>query len=181
MKTFALCGFMAAGKSSLVKHIAERFKINSKILVSDLDQLIELESGASINQIFFTQGESRFRQLEEHALAQWLDGPVKSGAYDWAIIALGGGALHSDHVRDLLQQEQVVLLWIDTPWEICLNRIQQSKEQRPLANLSTQQLRSLYERRKGQYQQSDFTLNGAQSEAEMLETFVQLLAQKIMG
>lgn len=176
-KTFALCGFMAAGKSTLIKNIAQRFKSNPCVLVSDLDQLIEQGVGATIPSIFNTQGEARFRELEEQCLARWLSELRSNKGQECSVIALGGGALQSKIVQELLVQNEVPLIWIDTPWEICLARILESRTKRPKAKLSIEQLKQLYNKRKILYQKSAITLDGNLTEKEILEQFLCLLSE----
>jgi len=116
----ALAGFMGAGKTTLGRDVARRL---GRPFV-DLDQEIERETGATIEDIFARDGESGFRVVEAGVAASMLDRPEP------AVIALGGGAVLSSDTRDLLAQRAfTVLLEIDpdTAWQ----RARQSR--RPLA------------------------------------------------
>ena len=52
-----LIGFMGTGKSSVGKIIAQK----TGLIFIDSDQEIENQTGLSINKIFETQGEQKFR------------------------------------------------------------------------------------------------------------------------
>ena len=75
-----LCGFMAAGKSSVGRLAAK--KLNLSFI--DTDELIEAEYNMSIPEIFSSFGEQHFRDLE-HKLIKSLSLSTDS------VIATGGG------------------------------------------------------------------------------------------
>lgn len=79
MKLFLL-GFMGSGKSTAGRRLAK--KINFSFL--DLDEHIEKDYGKSVAEIFETQGEVTFRELEQQYLKSILDRKN-------TVIALGGG------------------------------------------------------------------------------------------
>ena len=113
----ALVGFMGAGKSTAANAIAAALREES----ADVDELIEAEAGRSIAEIFASGGEAAFREIEERiALAALERGGV---------VALGGGAVESEAVRDALRS--AVVAWcrvdVDTAWSRCAG------SQRPLA------------------------------------------------
>lgn len=76
-------GFMATGKTSVAREVADR----SGHRWVDLDQLIEQRSGKSIAQLFQQDGEPRFRELEGAALTEVL------ARSDAPVVSVGGGAL----------------------------------------------------------------------------------------
>jgi len=59
-----LIGFMACGKTTIGKVVAERTGYD----FVDLDCLIEAERGKTVSQIFAEQGENEFRKLEHEYL-----------------------------------------------------------------------------------------------------------------
>ncbi|MCX8073064.1 MAG: shikimate kinase [Candidatus Binatia bacterium] len=81
MTTIALTGFMATGKSTVGRILAERL---GKTFI-DLDERIEQRMNMSVAEIFARYGERAFRQLEREEL-------VTALAED-AIVATGGGAI----------------------------------------------------------------------------------------
>ena len=78
-----LCGFMGAGKSSILKEIDTK----ENITCMDLDLHIENLYGP-INKIFDDKGESFFRLTEQEEFFEQVD------RFD--LIALGGGAVEND-------------------------------------------------------------------------------------
>ena len=79
----------------------------------DADQLLEARIGEPIETFFDRDGEAAFREREEELVDALLD------RADGGVIALGGGALGSERVRDALHRHTVVLLDVDaeTAWE----------------------------------------------------------------
>ncbi len=104
-----LIGFMAAGKTTVGRLLAERLGLD----FIDADEAIVARSGRSILDIFAEDGEAGFRVVEAATITELLTGPP-------GIIALGGGALHSESVRRMLVGHQAVLL--DVPLETALAR-----------------------------------------------------------
>jgi len=96
-----LAGFMGTGKSVVGKLLAKR--LSRPFL--DMDELIEYREARTINQIFETDGEPYFRQLEA-ALCQELS--ERSGY----VIATGGGTLIP---------EANFKIMAETGWVICLD------------------------------------------------------------
>jgi shikimate kinase len=80
MKIF-LIGFMGSGKTTLGKQLAESLGYQ----FIDQDYLIEEEENMTINEIFNTKGESKFREIERYIL-------TKLTKSDNIVVATGGGA-----------------------------------------------------------------------------------------
>ncbi|MFN8159764.1 MAG: bifunctional shikimate kinase/3-dehydroquinate synthase [Solirubrobacterales bacterium] len=101
-------GFMGAGKSTAAEAARE-----AGIDCLDTDELLEAELGMPIYEFFERHGEEEFRRREgrfESALLREADG----GA-----IALGGGSVLSESVREALGRHHVVWLQVDveSAWE----------------------------------------------------------------
>ena len=90
---------MAAGKSRLGAEVAERL---GRPFV-DLDLELEARTGASIAELF-RRGEPEFRVLEAQVVHD-----VLSRA-EPAVVALGGGAVETDAVRELLRERALAVL-----------------------------------------------------------------------
>jgi shikimate kinase/3-dehydroquinate synthase len=107
-----LNGSMATGKSTvarlLASHVGRRFV--------DLDQRIEARFGKRIADVFATDGEPAFRQVEREELEQLLDEARERG--DAPIVALGGGALLPRDLRLRALDEAVVVTLEASPSEI---------------------------------------------------------------
>lgn len=75
-----LVGVPGAGKSVVGRELAGRLGVP----FIDLDEEIEREAGASVVEIFRSNGEAAFRALEAAAL-------VKASTHDPSVVACGGG------------------------------------------------------------------------------------------
>jgi shikimate kinase / 3-dehydroquinate synthase len=94
--TLVLIGFMGAGKSTAARALAG----------ADSDALVEAELGTTIEAFFDREGEAAFREVEERVVCELLDRAPE-------VVALGGGAVLSERVREALREHTVVLLEID--------------------------------------------------------------------
>ena len=97
MKNIYLVGFMATGKSSAGRMLAQRLKRD----FVDMDALIESLEGMTIAQIFKTKGEPYFRRLEKETisdLAQKKD----------LVVSCGGGVFVPDDNIRLMKKSGVV-------------------------------------------------------------------------
>jgi 3-dehydroquinate synthetase/shikimate kinase len=112
-------GFMGAGKTSAARAAAGA--LNASAI--DADQEIERRLGTTIEEHFAARGEAGFREVEERVVSQLLERPPEP------VLSLGGGAVLSPRVQELLRRHTVVLLDVDvdTAWRRCGNK------RRPLA------------------------------------------------
>ena len=94
-----LVGPPGAGKSTVGRLLAARIGVD----FTDVDDLIVARAGRSISEIFITDGEPVFRQLEEAEVAGALAG--RHG-----VLALGGGAVLSQRSRSRIHGHRVVFL-----------------------------------------------------------------------
>ena len=94
-----LVGPPGAGKSTVGRLLAGRIGVD----YTDVDDLIVVRAGRSISEIFITDGEPVFRQLEEAEVAAALAG--RHG-----VLALGGGAVLSQRSRSRIHGHRVVFL-----------------------------------------------------------------------
>ena len=106
----ALIGFMGAGKTTVGAQVAARIGRP----FHDVDAAVEHRANQTIAEYFDAFGEEAFRRREdeETVRALGLDTPH--------VLALGGGAVMSDPVREALRKRAVaILLEVDvaTAWE----------------------------------------------------------------
>ena len=100
-----LIGFMGAGKSSVGRMLARMTGLPR----FDTDEMVGMQFGLTISQIFETHGEEAFREAETETLRE-LTGKGR------AIIVTGGGiVMRSENVELLRQLGTVVLLAADEP------------------------------------------------------------------
>lgn len=97
-----LLGPMGAGKTSVGRELASCLGVE----FADLDALIASADGRSIPQIFESDGEATFRELEASVLERAL-------AEHSGVLALGGGTVTHERSRRLLEGRPVVLLEVD--------------------------------------------------------------------
>ena len=107
---FVLIGFMGAGKSTAAGEIAQALGTTAL----DTDALLAQRLGHPVARELELNGEPAFRAAEE----ELVDDLLARAAPD-AVIALGGGSVLSQRVRDALAAHVTVLLDVDaaTAWE----------------------------------------------------------------
>lgn len=89
-----LIGFMGCGKTT----IGTRLGFGLKLECLDTDKLLEKKAGTTISDIFATQGEAIFRQMETDLLQELI---VKKGI---CIYSVGGGTPVKEENRSLLKK-----------------------------------------------------------------------------
>jgi shikimate kinase/3-dehydroquinate synthase len=107
---FVLIGFMGAGKSSAAQELARALGVTAL----DSDALLEQRFGHPVAREFELGGEESFRASEEELVCELLDEPPGEG-----VIALGGGSILSERVREALAGHVTVLLDVEPSraWE----------------------------------------------------------------
>jgi shikimate kinase/3-dehydroquinate synthase len=98
-----LVGFMGAGKSTGARSLAA--ELGAEAL--DSDRALEERLGEPVESFFDREGEQAFRAQEEELVLELL------AREDAPVVALGGGALGSESVREALAAHTVVHLEVD--------------------------------------------------------------------
>jgi shikimate kinase / 3-dehydroquinate synthase len=99
-----LVGFMGAGKTTGARTLAAELGVEAV----DSDREVERRLGEPIEMFFDREGEAAFRAVEEDVVGELLE------RKDLPVIALGGGAVQSERVREALTRHTVVHLEIET-------------------------------------------------------------------
>ena len=134
----ALTGFMASGKTTFGRAAAEQLGWP----FIDLDERIARTYGTPA-EIFASQGEGRFREIESEMLREALQ------TEEDTVLALGGGTiLREDNLRQI--KSHATLVWLDTSFDIIISEL--GNADRPLLRGKTPgQIRELYDLRRPLY------------------------------
>ena len=136
-----ICGFMGSGKTTIGKKLA-RFMGLKHI---DTDAYIEKKEGRSISDIFASDGEQTFRELETKYLREICQ--MKG-----VVISLGGGAVLKPENVQIIKNNGY-LIHLNTPFYRILKNLEGSST-RPLIDKSKDriiEIRKLYNGRKHTY------------------------------
>jgi shikimate kinase len=141
MKAIYLIGFMGAGKTTVSKQLAEQLTVDHY----DTDQKIIEYAGKSINDIFTSEGEGRFREIESSILKTM---PISN-----AVIATGGGIVLAEINRQLMKGNGLVI-FLYAEMEEIMQRLA-GDDSRPLLRKNKQDAaRKLYASRLPIYRQT---------------------------
>ena len=118
-ENISLIGFMGSGKTTIGELLAEK----AGYLFIDLDKMIELSEGKTINEIFTCSGEEHFREIESKI--------IKKVYYNnRCVFACGGGViLRGENMKIIRKNSRVVYLEV-SPQE-ALSRLEGTSD-RPL-------------------------------------------------
>jgi shikimate kinase len=119
-----LIGYMASGKSTIGKILAEDLKIN----FIDLDSAIADSVGLSIPELFKTKGEIFFRRKETQLLEEILK------ENNNIILATGGGTPCYGSNMDIILENTTHSFYLKLSIPSLLERIVSEKDNRPLVS-----------------------------------------------
>lgn len=154
-----LVGMMGCGKSAVGRPLAEA--LGYRFL--DADTALEGVAGRTVSEIFASDGEEGFRELETAVLGQL-------SAWHSLVVATGGGVVTRPQNWGHLRQGVVV--WLDAPAERLLARLRQDATERPLLNSTDPEarLRTLLAQRLPLYGQADLRIQqGDEAAREVAE------------
>lgn len=153
MKIF-LIGFMASGKSTLGKKLANKIALP----FIDLDDYIEKTHNTTIRELMNDKGQDGFREIERDSL----NSVIKENKS--AIISTGGGTpCYFDNMETMNLSGETI--YIDTDIPTIVYRLIHSKQDRPLTSGKTKEdlsvyVKNLLEKRLVYYKQAKYTVNG---------------------
>lgn len=126
-RNVVLVGFSGAGKTTIGRELALRLGFE----FVDLDAAIEEKYHATIPHIFQKYGESVFRQCEYQTLKERLKGQRM-------VIAAGGGTPANQDAMQLMN-EFALTVYIELSEESLVQRLKNSKKERPLTTSLTEE------------------------------------------
>ncbi len=115
-----LIGFMGSGKT----HWGRIWAYQNGLTFYDLDEIIEEEYGKTITDIFETEGEEKFRQLERDHLRAF------KNKTDFVLACGGGTPCFSDNMEWMKLHGKVV--YLKGAPEILLKHVMNETEKRPV-------------------------------------------------
>jgi len=157
-----LVGMMGAGKSAVGRPLAAALGYR----FVDADAVLEAVAGRSIPEIFASDGEAGFRELETAVLD-------RIAGWHSLVVATGGGVVSRPVNWGHLQQGMVV--WLDAAEEVLLQRLAADPTPRPLLAAAdpAERLRALLTQRRPLYAQADLKVEQSDEPPEVV-------AQKVL-
>ena len=166
-KNLTLTGMMGVGKSTIGKNLAKKLKYN----FIDVDNLIEINEGMSINLIFKNKSESYFRKIESEITTSVLK---KTNT----VISLGGGAFLNNSIRRIIKKSSISF-WLDVPIEELIKRLKKNKQRPLLFKKNTNEtVKRIYLERKKIYNEADHRIKCYSLKSEEIVDIILSLYEK---
>lgn len=165
MRVF-LIGFMASGKSTVGKKLANKIALP----FIDLDDYIEGKYNTTIRELMNDRGQDIFREIERDSL----NSVIKENKS--AIISTGGGTpCYFDNMERMKSTGETIYIEVDIP--IIVDRLMHSKKERPLVLGKTKEdlssyVKDLLEKRDAFYKQAKYIVNGKSLKLEELISLI---------
>ena len=140
-QSIVLIGPPGAGKSTIGKQLARTLDSS----FADTDDIIELQTGSSISQIFIDQGEPWFRKLEEEVVLTALDNLD-------GVLSLGGGAPLSEAAQERIRTISSPVIFLDVSLATAAPRVGFNRDRPLLLNNPRAAWQSLMEKRRPIYE-----------------------------
>jgi shikimate kinase len=157
-----LVGMPGSGKSTVGREVAGRLGVP----FVDLDEEVERRSGATVSQIFASEGEAGFRTLEARAL-------VDASRQDPSVVACGGGVVLEPANRITLRNTGTCV-YLHVPLAVLEERVEPAAD-RPLIRAEGDLERLLVER-EGLYREfAGHVVDGSGDPGEVADAIVEEL------
>lgn len=137
-----LIGFMGVGKSTIAKELEKKLYMER----IEMDEAIVQEQGMSIANIFETQGEEYFRDIE----SAFVDDLKKTQN---KIVSCGGGAVLREKNSSAMKESGKIVLLTASP-ETIYERVKGSTARPVLnGNMDVEYIKELMEKRRPRYEE----------------------------
>lgn len=161
-----LIGYRACGKTTLARKVAQ----SSDLKFLDTDQVLQENSGMSIDEMVSKHGWDYFRDIEKKILA---DTALMRGL----VVATGGGIILREANRAILKNDKMLTVYLQADADLVLARLSSDPNpgQRPAlsaSSLALEVMDTLAQRRSLYLECADLTLDASQS--------IEDLTQKIL-
>ena len=168
-RLIVIAGFMGSGKTTVARALGNLLGCDAL----DLDESIARVEQRSPKEIIEQEGEDKFRQIETVALTELLKNDAAG------VVALGGGTWTIPANRKLLAEHGAITIWLDAPFELCWNRIEAARQERPLAP-SEEAAKQRYQDRLSIYALTDhrIEINASNSVEEIAQTIASILRDR---
>jgi len=149
-----LVGFMASGKSSVGKKLANKLELP----FVDLDDYIEEKYNTTIRLLIYDQGMDKFREIEKESLERIIK------QYENAVLSTGGGTpCYFDNMKVMNNSGTTVYLEVDIP--TLVDRLMHAKKDRPLIwgksrSDLTVYAKELLSKRQADYEKAKYKVSG---------------------
>ncbi|MCX7828885.1 MAG: hypothetical protein N2315_06730 [Thermanaerothrix sp.] len=157
-----LTGFMGSGKTTVGRELA----LLMGVPFLDLDCMVKMRAGSSVEEIFRSRGEEAFRALEREALLEVLE-------LGRCVVALGGGTLMDRRNLEAVRSSGR-LVALKVPLEVAARRI--GADKRPPMESSS--LEDLFARRREGYEAAELQVGtsrtGAREAARLIASSLNL-------
>jgi len=156
-KNLVLTGMMGVGKSTVGKSLADKLSYKFK----DIDKIIEIKEGCTIDIIFKNKGENYFRSLEKKITLDELN-------KEKTVISLGGGSFLNNSIRRIVKDTSISF-WLDVNTDILISRLKKNKK-RPLLYKKNliETVKKIYLERKKTYSEADFKIRCESLKPELI-------------
>ncbi len=168
-KNISLIGFMGSGKSTVGKILAEQLDF----LFIDTDRVIELAENRSIPEIFRSNGEGYFRDIESDVISKLYKNKK-------CVFACGGGVIIRDANMQIISDNSTVVYLCISP-EKAYERLKDS-EDRPMLDAGDRldRINKLIESRQELYlKYADIVLEPGEKDPVEIGKEILLLLKKI--
>ena len=142
---------MGCGKSSVGRRLSELLCCS----FIDLDDVIAEREGRSIPEIFATEGEAAFRQMELEALKAVLNSESERHTNNDIVLALGGGAVTTEACA-LMVREKTLCVYLRASVDTLVEHLAGEAAGRPMladADLRTR-IETLMQQRSATYEKT---------------------------